>query len=166
MNFSSSGTFLPENSLFIFKILVVTTSILKRAVRSSLNTPGSYQRYYTTLFYFVITLVLLDIYAVEKLPFNILHCITFATICIIFCILAKNTENMKTQTSLRLDEELIKVLKSEAQKQRRSLNNLIETILYKVVDIPNEETKQALYEADNNINLTQVENLDKFLEEL
>jgi hypothetical protein len=73
---------------------------------------------------------------------------------------------MKTQTSLRLDEELIKVLKSEAQKQRRSLNNLIETILYKVVDIPNEETKQALYEAENNINLTHVEDLDKFLEEL
>lgn len=69
---------------------------------------------------------------------------------------------MKTQTSLRLDKELIIVLKSEAQKQRRSLNNLIENMLYKVVDIPNEETKQAIYEAENNINLTPIEDYDKW----
>jgi hypothetical protein len=73
---------------------------------------------------------------------------------------------MKIQTSLRLDQELISTLKLEAARQRRSLNNLIETMLYKIIDVPNEETKQAIYEAENKINLTQVDDLDSFLEEL
>jgi len=69
---------------------------------------------------------------------------------------------MKTQTSLRLDEELVSSLKKEAKRQRRSLNNLIETMLYGAFNIPNEETKQALYEVKNNINLTRVEDFDKW----
>jgi len=73
---------------------------------------------------------------------------------------------MKVQTSLRLDQELILSLKSEATRQKRSLNNLIEVMLYKIVNVPNEETKQAIYEAENQINLIEVDGLDKFLEEL
>lgn len=73
---------------------------------------------------------------------------------------------MKTQTSLRLDNELIKALKLEAQKQRRSLNNLIENLLYQVVDIPNEETKQAIYEAENNIDLTPITDLEAYKKQL
>ena len=73
---------------------------------------------------------------------------------------------MKIQTSLRLDQELILSLKSEATKQKRSLNNLIEVILYKVVNVPNKKTKQAIYEAENKINLIEIDDLDKFLEEL
>jgi hypothetical protein len=69
---------------------------------------------------------------------------------------------MKTQTSLRLDEELVSSLKKEAKRQRRSLNNLIETMLYGAFNIPNEETKQALYEVKNNISLTRVEDFDKW----
>ncbi|MGB0879274.1 MAG: hypothetical protein ACPGTO_01765 [Polaribacter sp.] len=73
---------------------------------------------------------------------------------------------MKVQTSLRLDQELILSLKSEAARQKRSLNNLIEVMLYKVINVPNKETKQAIYEAENKINLTHVDDLDTFLEEL
>ena len=73
---------------------------------------------------------------------------------------------MKVQTSLRLDQELVLSLKSEATRQKRSLNNLIEVMLYKIVNVPNEETKQAIYEAENEINLIEVDDLDKFLEEL
>lgn len=73
---------------------------------------------------------------------------------------------MKVQTSLRLDQELILSLKSEATRQKRSLNNLIEVMLYKIVNVPNKETKEAIYEAENNINLIEVDDLDKFLEEL
>lgn len=73
---------------------------------------------------------------------------------------------MKVQTSLRLDKDLITSLKEEAAKQRRSLNNLIETMLYKVVNVPNEETKQAIHEAHNKIDVTRVKDYDKWRESL
>jgi len=74
---------------------------------------------------------------------------------------------MKIQTALRFDKELLELIKEKAKAQKRSLNNYIEYLLYKEVgNIPNEETKQAIYEAHNNINLTPIDDLDKFLEEL
>jgi hypothetical protein len=73
---------------------------------------------------------------------------------------------MKVQTSLRLDKDLIASLREEATKQRRSLNNLIETMLYKVVNVPNEQTKQAIHDAHNNIGLTPVEDYDKWRDSL
>lgn len=41
----------------------------------------------------------------------------------------------KKQTAFRLSEELIERLKKEAEKQNRSVNNLVETVLDK--QIPN-----------------------------
>lgn len=74
---------------------------------------------------------------------------------------------MKIQTALRLDKELLRLIKIKAQAQRRSLNNYIEYLLYKEVgNIPNEETEKAIYEAHNSTTLKPIENLDKFLKEL
>ncbi len=74
---------------------------------------------------------------------------------------------MKIQTALRLDEKLLKMIKEKAQAQKRSLNNYIEYLLYlDVGNIPNNETKIAIYEAHNNKNLKSIENLDEFLEAL
>lgn len=73
---------------------------------------------------------------------------------------------MKIQTAFRLDKNLLEALKIKAKAENRSLSNYIEYILYKVVDIPNEQTKKAIYEAENNINLSHVEDLDVFLKEL
>lgn len=73
---------------------------------------------------------------------------------------------MKTQTSLRLDEELITSLKTAAKKERRSLNNLIETILFKFIKTPNEETQRAIFEAENNIGLEPISDLEQYKREL
>ena len=74
---------------------------------------------------------------------------------------------MKVQTALRFDKELLELVKEKAKSQNRSLNNYIEYLLYREVGhIPNEETKQAIYEAHNDINMTPINDLDKFLEDI
>ena len=74
---------------------------------------------------------------------------------------------MKVQTAFRFDKDLLEMIKEKAQAQKRSLNNYIEYLLYKEVgDIPNEETKNAIYEAENDINLIEIENLDDYFEGL
>lgn len=72
---------------------------------------------------------------------------------------------MKTQTSLRLDEALVSSLKIEAKRQRRSLNNLIETLLYKSFNVPNEETLKAI-KASEKGDLERITNLDEWLDKL
>lgn len=67
---------------------------------------------------------------------------------------------MKVQTAFRLDKGLLEQLKEKAKAEKRSLNNYVEYVLSKVIgNIPNEETKQAIYEAENNINLTEIKDL-------
>ncbi len=74
---------------------------------------------------------------------------------------------MKVQTALRFDKELLELVKEKAKAEKRSLNNYIEYLLYREVgNIPNEETRQAIYEAHNDINMTPIDNLDKFLEDI
>lgn len=74
---------------------------------------------------------------------------------------------MKVQTALRFDKDLLEIIKEKAKAQKRSLNNYIEYLLYREVgDIPNEETKKAIYEAHHSKNLKPIDDLDKFLEEL
>ena len=74
---------------------------------------------------------------------------------------------MKVQTALRFDKDLLELVKEKAKSQKRSLNNYIEFLLYREVgNIPNEETRQAIYEAHNDINLTRIDNLDKFLDDV
>jgi len=74
---------------------------------------------------------------------------------------------MKVQTAFRFDKDLLELIKEKAAAQKRSLNNYIEYLLYKEVgDIPNEETKKAIYEAHNDINLTQIDDLDEYFDNL
>jgi len=74
---------------------------------------------------------------------------------------------MKVQTAFRLDKDLLEMIKEKALAQKRSLNNYIEYLLYKDIgDIPNEETKKAIHEAHNDINLTQINDLDEYFDNL
>ncbi len=74
---------------------------------------------------------------------------------------------MKVQTALRFDKDLLELVKEKAKSQKRSLNNYIEYLLYREVgNIPNEETKQAIYEAHNDINMTPINDLDEFLKDI
>ena len=74
---------------------------------------------------------------------------------------------MKTQTAFRIDTSLLELIKEKAKKQRRSLNNYIENLLYKDIESePNEETINAINDAENNKNLTKIDNLDSFLKDL
>ena len=70
---------------------------------------------------------------------------------------------MKVQTAFRFDEELLTALKEKAKAQKRSLNNYVEFLLYGVVgNIPNDETKEAIYEAENNKNLKTIDDLKAY----
>ena len=74
---------------------------------------------------------------------------------------------MKIQTAFRFDEELLAALKEKAKAQKRSLNNYIEFLLYGVVgNIPNNETKEAIFEAENNMNLTTIDDLKAYKDAL
>ena len=74
---------------------------------------------------------------------------------------------MKVQTAFRLDKDLLEMIKEKAFAQKRSLNNYIEYILYKEIgDIPNEETKKAIYEAHHSEKLKPIEDLDEYLDTL
>jgi hypothetical protein len=69
----------------------------------------------------------------------------------------------KKQTAFRFDQELLDILEIKAKAERRSLNNYIENLLYKMVgDIPNEETKKAIEEARAGIGLTEISDLDAY----
>ncbi|MBR3743993.1 MAG: toxin-antitoxin system HicB family antitoxin [Bacteroidales bacterium] len=58
------------------------------------------------------------------------------------------TASVKVQTAFRLSKELIDRLKVKAQKENRSLNNYVETVLMDIAyDEPNDETVAAIEEA-------------------
>lgn len=72
------------------------------------------------------------------------------------------TNTAKVQTAFRFDKELIRRLKIKAKQENRSLNNYVETVLMDVVyDEPNEETIEAIREAQNEKSLERLD-LDKF----
>ena len=74
---------------------------------------------------------------------------------------------MKIQTAFRFDEELLDLLKEKAKANKRSLNNYIEFILYSNVgNIPNEVTKKAIKDANSNINMTTINDLEAFKQSL
>lgn len=69
-----------------------------------------------------------------------------------------NTTILRKQTSFRLSEELIRRLQSEARRHNRSLNNLVESVLMSfVAQRPNEETIEAMKEAETSTNLEVVD---------
>ena len=65
---------------------------------------------------------------------------------------------MKVQTAFRLSKELIDRLKVKAQKENRSLNNYVETVLMDIAyDEPNEDTVLAIKEARSGKELEKLD---------
>jgi hypothetical protein len=80
-----------------------------------------------------------------------------------------NTVNIKKTTSLRLSSELYNHIERIAKKQNRSVNNYIETILFKATGYnePNETTKTAMAEIDDkNNSLKHYSDLETLFEDL
>ena len=68
----------------------------------------------------------------------------------------------KVQTAFRFDQELLRRLKAKAKQENRSLNNYVETVLMDIVyDEPNEETVEAIREAQGGRNLERLD-LDRY----
>ncbi|MBD5188120.1 MAG: toxin-antitoxin system protein [Bacteroides sp.] len=72
-------------------------------------------------------------------------------------------------TMFRLREELVDKLKQLAARNNRSLNNYVETILMEIAyNTPNELTRKAIAEAQDDSNLTTVsmDSFDSFMQSL
>ena len=68
----------------------------------------------------------------------------------------------RKQTAFRLNEDLLNRLKIAAQKENRSLNNYVESVLTGIVSLkPNKETLEAMKEAGESDNLATLD-LDNF----
>jgi hypothetical protein len=79
------------------------------------------------------------------------------------------TSATKVQTAFRLNKDLIRRLKIKAQKENRSLNNYVETVLMDIAyNDPNDETIAAIDEAryGKPMEKLDVDNLEGFVEEL
>lgn len=79
------------------------------------------------------------------------------------------TSITRTQTSFRLNSDLIEKLRNEAKKHNRSLNNLVECVLMAfVTHKPNETTLAAMHEAETSDNLETLDlaNFRSFVESL
>lgn len=77
--------------------------------------------------------------------------------------------SVKVQTAFRFDKELIRRLKIKANKENRSLNNYVETVLMDIVyDEPNDETIEAINEVRSGKNLEKLdmEKFDEFVASL
>ncbi|MDR2147111.1 MAG: toxin-antitoxin system protein [Tannerella sp.] len=75
----------------------------------------------------------------------------------------------RVQTVLHFDYQLVQRLKEAARRERRSLNNYIENILYNVIEEqPNQETIQAINDAKNGIGMKAVDtsSLEAFMKSL
>lgn len=75
----------------------------------------------------------------------------------------------RTQTSFRLNSELIAQLREEAKRHNRSLNNLVESVLMSFVSRrPNRTTLDAMREAETSDNLETLDlsNFRKFVDSL
>jgi len=75
----------------------------------------------------------------------------------------------KIQTAFRFDSELLRRLKIKAKQENRSLNNYVETVLMDIVyDEPNEETVEAIKEAQSGKKQESLdlEKFDEYVAEL
>lgn len=70
--------------------------------------------------------------------------------------------NAKRPTSLLLREELLGKLNAMAKESHRSLNNLIETLLWdSIYNVPNELTISAMRELKSNHSLTAYSSVEE-----
>ncbi|MGB3590306.1 MAG: hypothetical protein WBA16_01345 [Nonlabens sp.] len=76
------------------------------------------------------------------------------------------SKTAKVQTPLRIDQELLSILKEKAAASNRSLNNYIETLLYKQVGhVPNKTTIDAISDTREDKTET-IDDLDTWLESI
>lgn len=76
---------------------------------------------------------------------------------------------IRKQTSFRLREDLLQVLREQAKKANRSLNNFVEsTLMDAVYSEPNEETIEAINEARSGkyAGTIDVSSFDAFMKSL
>ena len=76
---------------------------------------------------------------------------------------------IRVQTSFRLDSGLLEKIRILAKRQNRSLNNFVESLLYKeVARIPNSTTLAAMKEAEStsDLEVLDLERFDEFVKEL
>ncbi len=72
-----------------------------------------------------------------------------------------NTASVRRQTSFRLSEELLAMLRDEAKRHNRSLNNLVESVLMAFVSKrPNKLTLAAMKEVETSDNLETLDMSD------
>lgn len=79
------------------------------------------------------------------------------------------TKTTRKATGFRLNNDLLKRLKQKAKKENRSLNNLVETILFEAVyREPNEETLSAIREVESGVELEtlDMDNFDEYIASL
>ena len=75
----------------------------------------------------------------------------------------------RKQTAFRLNEDLLNRLKTAAQKENRSLNNYVESVLTGIVSLkPNKETLEAMKEAEerDNLAILDLDNFENFVASL
>ena len=78
------------------------------------------------------------------------------------------TSVVRKPASFRLRVDLLDKLKLKAEKENRTLNNYVESVLLNIVyDEPNEETKAAIMEAKSGKNPNKVyDSVDELLKDL
>ena len=79
------------------------------------------------------------------------------------------TATVRKQTAFRLRADLLQKLKTAAQKENRSLNNYVESVLMDVVEYyPNDTTLAAMREANPKSDLKTLDanNFDEFIDSL
>ncbi len=75
----------------------------------------------------------------------------------------------RKQTSFRLREDLLQIMRKQARKENRSLNNFVEsTLLDAVCSVPNEETAAAIDEVRSGkfAGTVDASSFDAFMESL
>ncbi len=66
-----------------------------------------------------------------------------------------------------MDKDLLEIAKEEAKAQNRSFSNYIENLLSRELgNIPNKERKKKTHDNHYDLNLTRVDDFDKWLESL
>jgi hypothetical protein len=76
-------------------------------------------------------------------------------------------DSVKVQTVLRFNKDLLELIKEKAKSNKRSLNNYIEILLYKdVLEIPNQDTIEAIKEARSSKDLEPIKDLNTWLEKI
>ena len=73
----------------------------------------------------------------------------------------------RKQTAFRLDSSLLERLKAEARREHRSLNNIVEVLLYEALENrPNPETMEAIEEARSAKDKETFDSVESLMNEL